>query len=107
LALKSAGWNFCVSQVSGRHNSRCSATFRDWREGAHNFDDLEIVAPGSPVTVTGSGFPERANIQYATAGLFALLGIQPDIGRFFLEKEFKSEKPLAYLAGFFGPLILI
>ena len=76
------------------------ATFRDWREGAHSFQGLEIVAPGSPVTVTGSGLPERANIQYATPSLFALLGIRPTIGRFFFENEVKAENPVLLSYGF-------
>jgi len=70
------------------------ATFRDWRESAHSFLQLELVAPGSPVTVTGSGFPERANIQYATPDLFKLLGVQPTLGRSFLESELKAADPI-------------
>ena len=60
------------------------ATFRDWRESTRSFEQLELMTPGSPVTVTGSGFLERANIQYATPDLFKLLGIQPMLGRSFL-----------------------
>lgn len=63
------------------------ATFRDWKENARAFEGLELVAPGSPVTLTGAGLPERANIQYATAGLFRLLGVQPAAGRFFAASD--------------------
>ncbi len=63
------------------------ANFRDWRENSRSLEQLELVAPGSPVTVTGSGFPERANLQYATPGLFRTLGIQPVVGRFFPDSE--------------------
>jgi hypothetical protein len=45
------------------------ATFRDWRENNHTLQQLELVAPGSPVTITGSSYPQRANLQYATPGL--------------------------------------
>ena len=76
------------------------ATFRDWREGAHAFEDLELVAPGSPVTVTGCGLPERANIQYATPRLFTLLGLRPAVGRFFVEEELKSANPVLLSYGF-------
>jgi len=76
------------------------ATFRDWREGAHAFEDLELVAPGSPVTVTSCGLPERANIQYATPSLFTLLGLRPAIGRFFLEEELQSANPVVLSYGF-------
>ncbi|HMJ63517.1 MAG TPA: ABC transporter permease, partial [Bryobacteraceae bacterium] len=63
------------------------ATFRDWKENAETFEGLELVAPGSPVTITGAGLPERANIQYATPGLFRLLGAQPARGRFFAASD--------------------
>jgi putative ABC transport system permease protein len=56
------------------------ANFRDWMESSRSFEDMELVAPGSPVTVTGTELPERANIQYAAPGLFSLFGIQPAVG---------------------------
>lgn len=71
-----------------------AATFRDWRESSRTLEDLQLVAPGSPVTVTGSGFPERANLQYATPGLYHLLGVRPAIGRFFSESEMNSGAPV-------------
>ncbi len=71
------------------------ATFRDWRESSRSFEDLELVAPGSPVTIAGSSFPERANLQYATPGLFKLLGVQPAIGRFFPDSpEINASAPV-------------
>jgi putative ABC transport system permease protein len=76
------------------------ATFRDWLERSRSFDGMELVAPGSPVTVTGSGLPERANIEYATAGLFSLLGVRPVIGRFFIADETKSTNPVILSYGF-------
>jgi predicted permease len=76
------------------------ATFRDWSENSRSFQRLELVAPGSPVTVTGSGLPERANIQYASPGLFALLGVRPALGRSFAEKEIRSTKPVVLSYGF-------
>jgi putative ABC transport system permease protein len=62
------------------------ATFRDWRENSHSLA-LELVAPGSPVTIAAPGLPERANLQYATSGLFNLLGVHPVAGRFFGDPE--------------------
>jgi putative ABC transport system permease protein len=76
------------------------ATFRDWSETSRSFQRMELVAPGSPVTVTGAGWPERANIQYASAGLFALLGIRPALGRSFAEKEISSTNPIVLSHGF-------
>jgi putative ABC transport system permease protein len=62
------------------------ATFRDWRENSHALA-LELVAPGSPVTIAAPGLPERANLQYATPGLFKLLDVHPAFGRFFGDPE--------------------
>jgi putative ABC transport system permease protein len=76
------------------------ATFRDWRENSHAFEQLELVAPGSPVTVSGSVFPERARIQYATPDLFNLLGVQPALGRSFVVGELKTADPLVLSFGF-------
>lgn len=78
------------------------ATFRDWLESNHSLEDMELVAPGSPVTVTGSELPERANIQYATPGLFRLLGVQPALGRFFVTNEIKSANPVVLSYGFWS-----
>ena len=66
------------------------ANFRDWSDNSRSFEDIELVAPGSPVTVTGSELPERANIQYASPGLFALLGVRPAFGHFFATEKGKS-----------------
>jgi putative ABC transport system permease protein len=78
------------------------ATFRDWLESSHSFEDMELVAPGSPVTVTVSGLPERANIQYATLGLFGLLGVQPTAGRLFPTGEHTSENTVVLSYGFWS-----
>ena len=75
-------------------------TFRDWSETSRSFERLELVAPGSPVTVTGSGLPERVNIQYASPGLFQLLGVRPALGRSFAEKEISSTNPVVLSYGF-------
>lgn len=78
------------------------ATFRDWLESARSFDGLELVAAGSPVTVTGYGLPERANIQYATPGLFSLLGIQLASGRSFTEEEGRTGGAVVISYGFWS-----
>ncbi len=77
------------------------ATFNDWRNHSTAFEKLELVAPGSPVTVTGSGLPQRANIQYATPGLFHLLGVQPVLGRTFSDfDETSADNPVILTYGF-------
>jgi len=75
------------------------ATFLEWRNANHSFEDLQLVAPGSPVTVTG-GLPERVNIQYATPGLFRVLGVEPAIGRGFTESDLAQGDPLLVSYGY-------
>ncbi|HVH86711.1 MAG TPA: ABC transporter permease, partial [Terriglobales bacterium] len=75
------------------------ATFLEWRNTNHSFEDLQLVAPGSPVTVTG-GLPERVNIQYATPGLFPLLGVQAVIGHTFSESELRENNPVLVSFGY-------
>lgn len=78
------------------------ANFRDWLENSRSFERMELVAPGSPVTVTVSELPERANIQYATPGLFSLLGVQPAAGQLFPVQEHKSENTVVLGYGFWS-----
>lgn len=75
------------------------ATFNIWRSQNRSFEQLELVAPGSPVTVTG-GIPERVNIQYFTAGLFPLLGVHPVIGHAPSESDLSQNDPLLVSYGY-------
>src|SRR5205085_148920 len=70
-----------------------------WRNANRSFEDLQLVAPGSPVTVTG-GLPERVNIQYATPGLFPLLGIEPALGHSLTESDLSQADPLLVNYGY-------
>jgi putative ABC transport system permease protein len=78
------------------------ANFRDWLENSRSFEGMELVAPGSPVTVTVSELPERANIQYATPGLFSLLGVRPAAGQLFPVEEHRSENTVVLGYGFWS-----
>ncbi len=60
--------------------------FKDWREQSQSFEAMGAVR-NTTSTLTGSGEPERVAAQMATANLFELLGIQPEIGRPFLPEE--------------------
>lgn len=78
------------------------ANFRDWRENTRSFEGMELVAPGSPVTVTTDELPERANIQYATPGLFSLLGVRPALGKLFPVQQHTSENTVLLGYGFWS-----
>lgn len=60
--------------------------YLDWRDQSHSFESMEATRGGA-ITLTGAGEPERLNVRMATAGLFSLLGINPQIGRIFLPEE--------------------
>ncbi len=54
--------------------------FRTWKRNARGFDALAAVNPDT-VTLTGAGEPERIDLLEASADLFPLLGVSPQIGR--------------------------
>ncbi len=60
--------------------------YRDWRDQGTSFEAVGAVR-NTAVTLTGDGEPERLPAQMATANLFALLGVQPAVGRFFSAEE--------------------
>jgi putative ABC transport system permease protein len=60
--------------------------FVDWRGQSRSFESMEAVR-NATITLTGSGEPERLNVQFVTAGLFPMLGIGAHAGRTFLQEE--------------------
>src|SRR5271169_1515202 len=60
--------------------------YQDWRDQSHSFESVQAVRSGA-ITLTGAGEPERLTVQMTTAGLFSLLGINPQVGRTFLLEE--------------------
>jgi putative ABC transport system permease protein len=64
---------------------RVESTYGTWRELAarsRSFDELATFEPWQPV-LTGEQTPERLEGQSVSAGYFAVLGIQPALGRDF------------------------
>jgi predicted permease len=60
--------------------------FLEWRAGARSFEDLALVE-GDIFNLTGSGEPERLDAGRASANLFAMLGVRPQLGRLFRTEE--------------------
>jgi len=62
-----------------------------WRNQAQSFDQIAAfkVAWGD---LSEQGEPERVGAVYATANLFPLLGLQPQLGRTFTPEEDRSER---------------
>jgi putative ABC transport system permease protein len=60
--------------------------FFDWREGAKSFSQIAAFS-GDDVNLTGSETAERVRMGSVTDGFFAMLGVQPLLGRLFLPQE--------------------
>lgn len=65
--------------VNGRH-------FLEWRKQSKSFDQLAAL-DSRRLTLTGSGEPEQIGAAYVSANCFSMLGVQPSLGRNFLEEE--------------------
>ncbi|MGH9843319.1 MAG: ABC transporter permease [Blastocatellia bacterium] len=66
------------------HNSVAPGNFGDWRKQNEFCTELACYAQPESVNVTGQGEPERLVGIGVSANLFALLGVQPVMGRGFL-----------------------
>src|SRR5271157_4420274 len=60
--------------------------FRVWQRDCHSFEDVAIVEPFT-MTLTGYGEAEQISGGRASANLFDVLGIVPELGRTFLPQE--------------------
>ena len=68
------------------HDSVMAANYLDWRNRSQVFEQMSAHAGGS-VNLTGLEVPERIRGARLSAGLFPLLGVQPEIGRVFSPDE--------------------
>jgi putative ABC transport system permease protein len=60
--------------------------YRTWRRAATSFDEMGLLGPAS-YTLSGAGEPVQLSGARATPSLFSTLGIEPALGRGFLEGE--------------------
>lgn len=68
------------------HDSVMAANYLDWKSRSHVFEEIAAHA-GASINITGLGEPERIRAARVSAGLFSLLGVQPEIGRGFFPNE--------------------
>ena len=61
---------------------------QDWRAQNTSFERLGAYNDDRQ-TVTGAGAPEQVSVALVTQDFFAVLGVEPAIGRFFLPREFQ------------------
>lgn len=66
--------------------------FVDWQAQAQSFQSIG-AAKLTPLTLTGTGEPERLQGELMTANLFPLLGIDPPLGRVFTPAEDRAAGP--------------
>ncbi|MEO8294128.1 MAG: ABC transporter permease [Gemmatimonadota bacterium] len=66
-------------------------TFRDFEARSHSLSSVAAMSTWQPV-LGSSGEPERLTGQHVTARFFEVLGVQPQLGRGFLEEEDQSGK---------------
>ncbi|HEU4832836.1 MAG TPA: ABC transporter permease [Pyrinomonadaceae bacterium] len=68
------------------HNTPAPANYVDWKTQNQSFVDMAASHEDS-FNLTGDGEPERVASYSVTANFFPLLGVQPLLGRSFLEEE--------------------
>ncbi len=65
------------------------ANYLDWRDQNHVFEQMSAVGFGN-FNLTGMGQPESVEGRAVSADFFSVLGVQPVLGRGFLEEEDQS-----------------
>jgi predicted permease len=77
----------CPDLRDANHGGEISyPTFLDWRAGSRSFEGMSVWNTRS-VTYTGGEQAESVESAEVSANLFSLLGVQPVVGRGFVEKE--------------------
>ena len=74
------------------------ATYFEWRQQAHSFDELGIYA-WREVNLTGDREPQKVQAFQISANLFGLLGVHPQLGRAFLPEEQEPGKEQEIILG--------
>jgi putative ABC transport system permease protein len=79
----------CETQShKGRYTEEVSwPTYLDWRRGDGSFSELGAFRTGHFNVGGGRGEPENLQATWTTPGLFPMLGLEPILGRTFLEQE--------------------
>jgi len=74
--------------------------FQDWKRQAKTFVAMEAYADlNTGYNLTGDGDPQRIRANYASAGLFPLLGVPPAAGRaFYSEEDQPGSAPIVLLS---------
>jgi putative ABC transport system permease protein len=74
------------------------ANFLDWKTQSTVFEDMAAFG-ASTMTLTGSGEPEQMLGTRASDGYFAVLGVEPMLGRSFVREEYDPGKGRVVVLG--------
>ena len=73
-------------------------SFVDWREQSTFFEQIAVISP-SAMNLTDAGEPERLGAARVSANFFSLVGVDPQLGRTFVEGEDKPQaQPVAVIS---------
>lgn len=59
----------------------------DWLKQNDIFEDIGLISGRDSSTISGLGSPEPVRVEYTTANIFHVLGVEPVVGRIFLPEE--------------------
>ena len=74
------------------------ANFLDWKKQSTLFEDMAAFG-ASTMTLTGAGEPEQLLGTRASDGYFAVVGVEPMLGRSFVREEYESGKNQVVILG--------
>ena len=73
-------------------------SFADWREQSTFFEQIAVISP-SAMNLTDAGEPERLGAARVSANFFSAVGVDPQLGRTFVEGEDKPQaQPVAVIS---------
>ena len=79
-------------------NGVAPATYFDWKQQAHSFDQLGAYA-WNEINLTGDGEPQKIQAFQVSANLFGMLGVKPQLGRTLLPEEEERGKDQEIILG--------
>jgi putative ABC transport system permease protein len=74
------------------------ANFFDWKNQSTSFEGMAAFG-GSTMTLTGVGEPEQLHGSRVSEGYFAVVGVNPSLGRSFLSEEHQTGKGQVVILG--------
>jgi len=82
-----------------RHMELSPADYRDWKRMNTVFEDLGAVTT-QQVNLIGQGAPQRLKAAIVTGNLFAILGVQPLLGRSITPADDRESAPLTAILSY-------